>query len=74
MAQTFGEELKAWRARVGLTQRDAAEELRVNYDTYRGWEIDRFSPHAYVNLLRDRMERIEEGKKHGKQGNRRARA
>ncbi len=40
----FSEELKRWRARMGLTQREAADRLEVKYDTLRDWELGRRSP------------------------------
>ena len=35
---TLAEELKAWRAKLGLTQAKAANRLQVSLHTYRGWE------------------------------------
>ena len=37
-----GMELKAWRKRLGLTQREAAEMLEVSVLTLSAWEIGRF--------------------------------
>jgi transcriptional regulator with XRE-family HTH domain len=38
-----GAGLKAWRNRLGLTQREAAEMLDVSALTLSAWEIGRFS-------------------------------
>jgi transcriptional regulator with XRE-family HTH domain len=48
---TFGEELRAWRQREGLTQREAAEFLKVNRRTYEDWEYGRFVP-DHLELIR----------------------
>jgi DNA-binding XRE family transcriptional regulator len=60
---TFREELKAWRARCDLTQRQAAEALGVKLRSLEHWESAsdialRIPPH--LGLLRTRMAQIEE--------------
>ena len=37
-------DLKAWRERLGLTQRQAAEALRCSYRTLQGWEAGWATP------------------------------
>ncbi len=43
---TFGEELKQWRSREALTQKQAADYLRVNVRLLQDWEQDRQEPGA----------------------------
>jgi DNA-binding transcriptional regulator YiaG len=44
---SFAQLLKAWRARMELTQADAAERLGVPLRTLQGWEIARVAPRGY---------------------------
>ena len=48
---SFADELKAWRRRKGLTQKEAAAHLGVEWRTYEGWEHGRFEP-KHVGLIR----------------------
>jgi DNA-binding transcriptional regulator YiaG len=45
------DELKAWRARMGWTQAQAAQALNTPAGTYRGWEQGRFKPPGLVDAL-----------------------
>jgi DNA-binding XRE family transcriptional regulator len=56
--EDFRDDLKAWRARVGYTQRQAAEALGVELRTLHNWELGRYSPSAGV-ALRLAMQGIE---------------
>ena len=44
--QTLGEHLKKQRRELGLLQREAAERMRIQTDTYTNWEKDRTQPVA----------------------------
>jgi DNA-binding transcriptional regulator YiaG len=53
------DDLKAWRARVGLTQSEAAARLGVNLRTYEAWEMGRHSP-STADVVRLAMGAIED--------------
>ncbi len=53
MDKQLAKELKAWRARKGFTQGDAADDLKVKKATYQNWELGRTMP--YPELLRRAM-------------------
>ncbi len=63
---TFGEELKQWRAREALTQKQAADYLRVNVRLLQDWEQDRQEPgapgpiRALMELFVHRPDRVRE--------------
>lgn len=40
----FAAELRRWRERLDLTQRQAAEQLDIHYDALRDWELGRRVP------------------------------
>lgn len=48
---TFAQELRAWRAREGYTQVQAAAVLKVKYRTYETWETGRYQP-EHLGLIR----------------------
>lgn len=43
-------ELRAWRARLGGTQREAAARLLVSERTYQNWEAGNRTPPASIRL------------------------
>lgn len=47
---TPGQKLRAWRARLRLTRKQAAEFLKTPEGTYRGWEDDRYTPPPMYEL------------------------
>lgn len=49
--QTLTDDLKAWRARLGLTQAEAARWLDVPVRTYEGWEFGRAFDRPHVLRL-----------------------
>ena len=51
----FAKLLKAWRARLELTQADAAERLCVPIRTLQNWEIARTAPAGGFRLLIERI-------------------
>jgi DNA-binding transcriptional regulator YiaG len=59
MDRTLSADLREWRARLGLSQPQAATRLGVPLGTYRGWEQEQ-SPPAHPRLVRLAMERVEE--------------
>jgi DNA-binding transcriptional regulator YiaG len=46
--QEFAAALKAWRARKGFSQSQAAEALGVPIDTLQNWEIARTKPQGFA--------------------------
>jgi transcriptional regulator with XRE-family HTH domain len=44
MSKKFGDELRAWRKKKKMVQREAAELLGIQLDTYRAYEINRITP------------------------------
>jgi DNA-binding transcriptional regulator YiaG len=51
------DELKAWRARLGLSQAGLAEALGLSKRTYEAWEQGRFAIPAYLELAFCELER-----------------
>lgn len=50
------EELKEWRKVANKIQKEAADEIGVPVETYRGWECERHEPPEYVkNLIRKKI-------------------
>jgi DNA-binding transcriptional regulator YiaG len=45
------DELKNWRARMGLTQGQAAQALNTPVSTYQSWEQGRHRPPGLVDAL-----------------------
>lgn len=63
--QTFADELKRWRAKLGITQVEAALRLQCNYDTYVGWEQSRHAP-SLPTVIRAMMRRAEDEARHSR--------
>jgi transcriptional regulator with XRE-family HTH domain len=55
---TFAEELRAWRARLGCTQVEAAAKIGVTYHAYEAWERGRQQP-SHTNIIRRLLDYIE---------------
>jgi transcriptional regulator with XRE-family HTH domain len=54
---TLPELLKARRNEMGLTQRELAEKLGKNFQTYQRWESGQFKPSlANVHLISEKMD------------------
>jgi DNA-binding XRE family transcriptional regulator len=51
------DDLKEWRARLGLSQAGMAEALRLSKRTYEAWEQGRFAIPAYLELALCELER-----------------
>jgi DNA-binding transcriptional regulator YiaG len=49
---TFAETLRAWRARMGYVQTEAADWLCVNLRTYQDWEQGRCEPRQVGPVLK----------------------
>lgn len=49
---TFAETLKQWRAKQGVTQREAAEYLCVEKRSYEAWEVGRREPDQTGPILK----------------------
>lgn len=47
----FADLLKAWRARLGITQAEAAQQLGISVDSIQNWEIRRYVPNGTVRAL-----------------------
>ncbi len=52
------EQLRQWRARLGLTQADAAGVLETALSAYRNWEQGRRAPPTCLRLLCELVERL----------------
>lgn len=55
---TFAEELRAWRARLGCTQVEAAKKVGVPYETLAAWERGRQVP-AHTEIIRRLLASLE---------------
>lgn len=60
--ETFAEVLKSWRARAGLTQKEAAEYLHVPHRTLEAWEHGKQAPDQ-EGPIRKLIERDKRGRK-----------
>lgn len=52
-------EVRAWRKRVGLSQREAARRLNVPVSTFSDWDRDRYQPTFDLVGLRSKMAEVE---------------
>ncbi len=59
---TIAKDLKQWRARLRITQKQAAEQLGVPYRTYDGWEQEWHAP-SHPGIIRKLMAQVEQERK-----------
>ncbi len=60
--QSLPDALRAWRARSGMSQSEAARRLRIPVDTLQNWEIGRRTPRGFALVQLQAMLRRHRGR------------